>query len=467
MSAHPIPIDESQEAQKDATINVELEAALLGAVLIDNGLFDYVADIIAADDFAYGLHRRIYEAALQHHAETGVTSPAKLFPLFKEDPQIAEVGGPSYLAKLTADSSSLLAPIPIAKDLAAIGRRRRLVEGLKAATEAAQDPHTKIGEAIGIADEAMSERTRQAMDENSAGHFFDQMIKQHEDGDTGIECGRVPSLDAVLGKLKPGQFTVIAARPSMGKTAVAISYGIGAAQRGHGTVFYSLEMLGAEFAQRVASDLCYDQPKVDVPFEAIQTGQLGFDQMEQVQIAKEKANNLPLTIAAGTGLTVGRLASSIRRNKRRMEAAGNELKLVIVDYLQLLRTDVRMNSEYEAVSEISRTLKEIAIENGVSLVALAQLSRAVEQRENKRPMMSDLRSSGQIEQDADNIAFLLRQEYYLERERPPERNDKWEEYQSALAACREKIEFIGGKRRNGVVLSATGQFFGKYQAVRG
>ena len=158
----------------------------------------------------------------------------------------------------------------------------------------------------------------------------------------------------------------------------------------------------------------------------------------------------------------------IRRTKRRMAAQGSSLDLVVVDYLQLLRAnETRGKSQYEQVSEISRTLKAIAKETGVAIMALAQLSREVEKRPDKRPMLSDLRDSGQIEQDADLVLFLFREEYYLSKEKPPQHNEKYTDWQGAIADARGKIDFIVAKRRNGVEGTATGRFHGEFQAVRG
>lgn len=448
----------------DLPANLELEAQVLGMMLAHNETIDTVADLLIVEDFSEPLHQRIYASALSQHSTSGVTNPATLHALFKDDPAIKELGGAAYLMQLTANQVGLLDPKGLASQLADTGRRRRIVEGLKQAIEAASDAHCPIGEAIGFADDAISEKVVQAVRDQSVEDCFDQMLAGYGQQERGVTCGRIKCLDELMGGLKPGSMNVLAARPGMGKTALALSYAIGAAEQGHGVLLVSLEMPGDQLAQRMAADLLYDTLRV--PYERIRDGRLDQHERQAIMRAKQKVGELPLRIATGSSLAVGRLASLIRRTKRRFKAHGGSLDLVMVDYLQLLRPDVRGN-RYEAVTEISMALKAMAMANDVAMIALAQLSRAVEQREDKRPMLSDLRESGQLEQDADLVLFLLREEYYLRKEEPPKNDDKWADWQMALAAVRDQIKFIVAKRRNGVEGVAVGQFYGEFQAVRG
>jgi replicative DNA helicase len=445
--------------------NVELEASILGAMLADNGIIDLTADTLTSADFSEDLHRRVFEAACAQFSQTGTSNPATLYPLFKDDAAMKELGGPSYLAKLTASTTGQLDPKGFALQLAATGRRRRVVEGLMAATETARDPHANLSEAIGLADEAISERSAESIVEEDAADALEAVFQAQDDGETGAYCKIIPTLDHIMGRARPGNLIVLAARPGMGKTAVALSYGRGCAEQGYGTLVASLEMTNPELVERLASDVCYDTDPV--PYRDVRDGRLDADQKALVRAAQDKLRSIPLRIASGSSVTLGRLSSLVRRTKRRMEARGQTLSVVIVDYLQLLRTDVRMSSRYETITEISIALKALAKQENVAVVALAQLSRQVEQREDKRPMLSDLRESGQLEQDADVVVFLLRQQYYLQKEEPPKGNEAYVEWQSALASCRDKIEFICAKRRGGVEGCGEGSFFGQYQAVRG
>ena len=184
-----------------------------------------------------------------------------------------------------------------------------------------------------------------------------------------------------------------------------------------------------------------------------------------LQISGE-IGRLPLTVIDAGSLTIGRLEMLVRRQKRRFAAKGVNLDLVIVDYLQLLHADRKGLSPYEATSEISKRLKGLAKDHDVAVIALAQLSRSVEQRQDKKPMLSDLRDSGQIEQDADSVTFLLRQEYYEKQNEPDAPGEKHDAWEARMERVRGTIDFIVAKKRKGSTGTATGRFYGIYQAVR-
>ena len=222
-----------------------------------------------------------------------------------------------------------------------------------------------------------------------------------------------------------------------------------------------------ELMQRATSDVLFDGAS-GIPYEAIRDGRFTSDNARRrVYEAARVFRNMPLHLVDASSLTIGRLNMIVRRYQRRMEAAGQKLELVMVDYLQLLRPDFRTDNMNLAVSEVSRGLKAIAKQYDVGVMALAQLNRSVESRPDKRPMLSDLRDSGQIEQDADAVVFLYRDEYYLRQGKPPENDPRFIDWQAAMDKCAGNIDFIVAKRRNGPGGSATGRFFGAYQAVRG
>lgn len=461
-------IEETPPRIPELPNNVEHEAALLGAMLANNEVIDAVADLLTREDFFAAIHGDIFERAVTLYSQSGLANPPALVPFFKEDERIKQLGGVGYLAKLTGaiDYAILSNPTVLAKDIAELARRRRIVNGMRDAADAAGDLDRSITEAIGLADSAMEERGHDSVVEATGAECFDEMLEAYGREERGVTCGCIPSLDHVMGHALPGQLIIVGARPGMGKTAAALSYALGAARKGHGTLFVSLEMRKRELAQRMAADLCYDAH--EIPYQAIRDGRLDDDQRHKVEQARDVMRELPFGVIDAGSLTVGRLGAMIRRTKRRMEAQGKKLGLVVVDYLQLLRAnETKGKSQYEQVSEISRTLKTIAKETGVAMVALAQLSREVERRPDKRPMLSDLRDSGQIEQDADVVLFLFREEYYLNKEKPPTNNEKWTDWQGAMADARGKIDFIVAKRRNGVEGTATGRFHGEFQAVRG
>lgn len=445
--------------------NVLAEMELLGALLIENSIFDIVADHVTADDFAEAVHQRIFTTAYTQFAQVGFANAASLKPFFDGDEGIKQLGGIVYLAQLSQSGAGLLGAGEIAKQIADLAKRRRMIAGLQESIAVALDLNADLGDAIGLADNAVSEGEQDAVRDLSAAECFDEMLVAYDRHETGITCGLMPSLDHVLGRLVQPDLIIGAGRPGMGKTAVALSYARGAAEKGHGVLFVSLEMRGRQLAQRMAADYCYDRDPI--PHAKIRDGRLCREERAMVAAARDAMREIPLHVIDAGSLTVGRLNSLIRRKKRRLAARGQSLDLVVVDYLQLLRPDTRHRSPYEAVSEVSRSLKAMAKDNEVTIMALSQLSREVEKRSDKRPMLSDLRDSGQIEQDADTVFFLLRDEYYLNKEEPPKNNEKYADWQVALADARGKIEFIVAKRRNGVEGTATGRFYGEYQAVRG
>lgn len=253
----------------------------------------------------------------------------------------------------------------------------------------------------------------------------------------------------------------------MGKTAVALSYSIGAARSGFNVLFVSLEMSAAQLMQRAASDVLFDSDN-PIPYSAIRDGNFDSDHAKRrVWETTRIFDTLPLSIIDAGALTVGRLNMIVQRHKRKLEARGESLDLVVVDYLQLLHPDRRGMSRYEQVTEVSMMLKSMAKVQGIGVLALAQLSREVEKRPDKRPQLSDLRDSGQIEQDADSIMFLYREAYYLQAALPSETDVNFDTMKAALAAVRDDIDIIIAKRRDGETGSDKAMFNGFYQAVRG
>lgn len=453
MSGHPL-------------INVEAETALLGAMMFDNAIIDRIADTVSSDDFHDPLHGRIYAALLRETSLGNAAHPISIKGYFEGDEGMQAVGGVGYLARLSAVDTGILAPYDLAKQIANLSRRRIMQAGLATAAEACADLESTDAEIIGHADSALESRSNDVIHQPTGGDCFDEMLAGFKENIPGVTCRQIGELDRLLGPLKPKQLIIGAGRPGMGKTALALSYAIGAARNGHGVLFVSLEMSSTELATRMASDLCFDTD-CKVPFNAIRDGKLSSDQYRMVSEARDFMHELPFQVIDAGNLRVGRLSALIRRHGRRMAAKGQKLELVVVDYLQLLSPDNKGRSNYEAVSEVSRSLKAMAKDHGITILALAQLSREVEKRPDKRPQLADLRDSGQIEQDADAVLFLLRPEYYLRQEEPDQMSPKRAEWEHALQEVGGKIEFILAKRRNGTTGTATGLFHGAYQAVRG
>jgi replicative DNA helicase len=446
--------------------NVDAEAALCGAMMSDAKLIDSVADTLDPEDFSDRLMGRIYSTIVREHSLGRSANPVTLRPYFADDQDMAQVGGPGYLAELTA-AVNLIGARDFAKQIADLARRRRLVDGLTDAAAMSADPELTVEELIDAADAAVTGATKagEGIHQPTGAQCLAELIDTFNEPIRGATCGHISAVDRLLGPLRPKQLVIGAGRPGMGKTAFALSYALGAARRNHGTLFVSLEMSSTELAARMAADLCFGHDPI--PFQTILEARPTPEQARRICRARETVEDWPLQIIDAGNLTVGRLSMMVRRHQRRMVAKGQTLELVIVDYLQLMRPDRHMKSAYEAVSEVSRGLKAIAKDHGVAVLALAQLSREVEKRQDKRPQLSDLRDSGQIEQDADAVLFLVRDEYYLRQIEPEDKDSaeylKWEE---ALAKAQGAIEFICAKRRNGRTGKAWGAFHGEYQAVR-
>lgn len=444
-------------------VNLEAEQQLIGGLLAENSLFDLAADTLEPDDFAEPLHGRLYEAALGMVMSGKVASPVTLKPLFDSDPALDDVGGIGYLIELTA-SVGLHDVRDLAQHLRDLSLRRFMQGGLERAAQMCGDARVEATEIIDVADHALAVRAKDHIHQPTGDQCIDELLAGYEGLHQGVRCVQIPAVDELVGPLRPKQLVIAAGRPGMGKTAFALSYAIGAASAGHGVLFVSLEMSSAELAARMVADLCFERGKL--PFSAIRDGNLSNVQRNMIHDARSHMRRLPFQVIDAGSLTVSRLGMLVRRHARRMAARGHKLELVVVDYLQLLSADGRGKSAYEAVSEVSRGLKALAKDNDLAVMALAQLSREVEKRPDKRPQLSDLRDSGQIEQDADAVLFLLRNEYYLRQcEKEPGTPDRLE-WESLMRDAEGKIEFILAKRRNGVTGNAEGQFHGAYQAVR-
>lgn len=456
-----------------AVHNLEAEAALLGAMMSDNRIIDPVADRTRTEDFYVPVHARIFAALVLANCQGRAATPVTLKPMFDQDDGLKELGGISYLARLSGNYLGSGSWRELAAQVAELATLRRMQVGLITAAEACSEAAANPGgfveavkEIVEHADAAIETNTSDPIIQVTAAEALDGWIRGLDNPHGGVECRAIPELDKVLGPIRPKNLVILAARPGMGKTAVGISYAIGAAKAGHGVLLISLEMSADEIAGRMAADWCFTHGDNSVPYAAISHRNLNDYQRSRVTAACGSMVQLPLSIVDTGQLTLGRLNSLVKRQARRFAAKGSKLELVIVDYLQLMRAGPRNLSKYEDVSEVSNGLKRIAKEHEVGVMALCQLSREVEKRPDKRPILADLRDSGSIEQDADSVMFLLRPEYYLEQTKPSEASPKFPAWQESMDDAAGKIEFIAAKRRNGRTGVSTGTFYGSYQAVR-
>jgi replicative DNA helicase len=449
--------------------NVEAEAGLLGGLMINNKLIDRVAGIVRPDDCAEPLHGRIL-TAIQHEYDLGHSAnPVTLRPYFADDPDMVQLGGVGYLAQLTGSGAAIIGCVDFARQVAELGNRRRFAERMGFLARTAEDFEIGMDQLAADAEAAIEDATRlaDAGASMSAGRAveltLDDMIAETP---PGTRCGLIPSFDFALGTIRRGHSIIVAARPGMGKTALALTYAHGAAERGHGVLFASLEMRAAELGGRLACDVAHAMGN-PVPYSVVTDGGATRDQRRDIARAALQISEWPLWIEDLPTATIGRLASIVRRQKRRFAARGQSLALVIVDYLQLVRPNQREKNRYEAIGAVSQGLKALAKAEDVGVMVLCQLNREVEKRTNRRPVMADLRDSGDIEQDADAVVFLLRPEEYIKRDEPREDAPDWTGWRETYDRERGKIEFIVAKKRGGMTRTAHGQWLGEYQAVRG
>ena len=448
--------------------NVEAECALLGGLMMDNRLIDRAADMVGGEDFAEPLCGRIFAAIQREHSLSRPANAVTLKPYFVNDPAAIELGGVAFLAELTGSGAAILGALDFAAQIAELAGRRRFAESLLECAAQAEDYERGIEELAGLAEGAISDALRsdsggQSM---SAGKAVEAALNAQYEDAPGITCGIIPSLDHALGPICPGDSVILAGRPGMCKTALALSYAHGVAEQGHGVTVISLEMRAEQLGARLACDVLFDTPD-QLPYSAITGNRCDNSQLRALARASLKIQDWPLWIEDLGFATTGRLAAIVRKHKRRLAARGKLLRLVIVDYLQLLSPDRPGKNIYEDTTRVSRALKALAKSEGVGVLALCQLSREVERRNDKRPTTSDLRDSGQIEQDADAICFLLRREEYLQREEPNPDSLEHDAWERGFEKERGKIEFIVTKRRAGVSGIGRGLWYGKFQAVRG
>lgn len=464
--------------------NVEAEAALLGALMIDNRLVEDVQLKLRSDHFFEPVHGRIYDAVLLLCDRNMVANPVTLKPMFETDEAIRTLGGPAYLAQLTGSGAALIGARDFAAQIYDLAMLRELVSVGRTMAERALDtsearqPREQIEEA-----EVALYRVAEQGGETGSVKSFAQATRLAVEmaekalntggGLSGVTTG-LDSVNARTGGLHHSDLLILAGRPGMGKTALATNIAYNAASRwlrdmedgiepaksvGAPVAFFSLEMSADQLATRVLAEAS------GISGESLRMGKIGQQDFRNLARAAAELESLPLFIDDTPGLTIAALRTRARRMKRR-----NDIGLIIVDYLQLLQGSGRSSdgNRVQEISEISRGLKTLAKELNVPVIALSQLSRAVEQREDKRPQLSDLRESGSIEQDADIVMFVFREDYYVKAREPkvPIESDDakvWDEHNKFLqemARIEGLAELIIAKQRHG----ATGKVKLRFEA---
>ena len=444
--------------------NIEAEKALLGAILVNKGAYEKVAEFLRSEHFALEQHGLIYAACAKLIEAGQIANPVTLRTLFEQDGKLAEVGGAEYLGDLTESAAGPVNAGQYGRIIYDLHCKRELIELAReiygrATTGAVDDSAEKqIGEAeenlykLAVTGEY---RSREKPFQAALAGSLDKVRKAiaRKGRLAGVTTG-LSALDKILGGLQAPDLIILAGRPGMGKTALATNIACAAAEtwqktdgdEGAVVGFFSLEMSAEQLATRILSE------KVEIVSDKMRSGDLSTGEYERLTDAAVKAQRLPLLIDDSPGLTVGALRTRARRMKRQ-----HRIALIVIDYLQLIESGRRSSnqSRVQEITEISRGLKVLAKELDVPVLALSQLSRETEKRENRRPQLSDLRDSGSIEQDADVVMFVYREEYYLKDEKPEEGSEdyavKFLKWKRRFEKARNKADIIVAKHRNGPV----------------
>ena len=441
--------------------NMEAEQGLLGALLVDNRGMEKIGDFIRESHFFMPAHQRIFNA-IQVMSDRGKTaSPVTLKNYFEKDDDLKDVGGAEYLADLAASVVNVINIEDYGRTIYDLFLRRELITlGEDVVNESYE--HTLESDANGTIERAESRLFSLAESGEVKGGFVtlrDSVITAIElaekayktDGHvTGVTSGLI-DVDKKLGGFQKSDLLILAGRPSMGKTALAVNWAFNAAKafadsggkEGGRVAFFSLEMSSDQLATRILSE------QSGISGDAIRKGNIKQDDFKAFVEASQKMSQVPLYIDDTPALSIGAVRTRCRRLKRQ-----HGLDMIVVDYLQLLRgSGSRQSSENRVleISEITRGLKAIAKELEIPVIALSQLSRAVEQREDKRPQLSDLRESGSIEQDADAVMFVYREEYYLSRTEPEPGTEKHMKWQESMERAHNIGECIVAKQRHGPI----------------
>ncbi|MBR28698.1 MAG: replicative DNA helicase [Rhodobacteraceae bacterium] len=471
------PANTALAAPAASPSNIEAEQALLGAILINNEVYDRVASFLAAEHFYDPVHARIFATAARRIQKNFQANAVTLKTFLEDDEGLKELGGASYLARLAGAAISIYSAKDYAQAIYDLAIRRDLMRiGLEIRDRAqAADAETEPSDQIVEAEQSLYSLAEKGRSDGGFRSFLSAATEaievanaayQRDGGLAGISSGLV-DLDRRLGGLHPSDLLILAGRPSMGKTSLAtnIAFNIAKAFREgekpdgtFGTVnggkvgFFSLEMSAEQLATRILSE------QSRVPSEQIRRGDMEEEEFRRFVEAARELEKMPFYIDDTPALPISTLAARARRLKRQ-----HGLDALFIDYLQLVRGAGRTDNRVNEIAEISMGLKAIAKELNIPVIALSQLSRQVESREDKRPQLSDLRESGSIEQDADVVMFVFREEYYKEREKPSETDvEATMRWQEVMENVRGKAEVIIGKQRHGPIGSVELAFEGRF-----
>lgn len=428
---------------------VEAEQSLLGAIFQNNEAYSIAASIVRPEHFFEPMHAKIFELCGEAIASGRVVTPITLKDKLPDNCGIG-ITSFEYLIRLHTEATTVLNTPDYALTIRDMWGLRRVAELAEIATskvvQPGADPKVSIADLLTGLDSVRADLDDRAGTRKSAGECASDILHRIERIQLGeIEQGAttgIKRLDDAMGGLKAGELVIVAGRPGMGKTIVGAGFARAASKAGSGVIMFSLEMGQEQITSRMMADISY-HPQIQITGKEVMEGKLDQRAIQRLMMAAEEMSRLPLEIDFSTNLTVSDLAAKTRVIRDKMRARGVRLGVVVIDYLKFVRASDRYRGQrvYE-VGEITAGLKAMAKDMGICIVLLAQLNRAVEQRNDRRPELSDLRESGDIEADADVVLLLFREAYYLKDKDDPESIAK-------MIDCENKLEVIIAKCRMG------------------
>ncbi|MFC3208538.1 MAG: replicative DNA helicase [Mesorhizobium sp.] len=452
-------------AYREAPNNIEAEQALLGAILVNNDAFYRVSDFLKASHFYEPLHRKIFEVSAELIRMGKMATPVTIKTFLPADEKVGDMPVAHYLARLAAEAVTVINAADYGRAIYDLATRRALITVGEDMVNIAYDAPVDMSPSEQIEDaerrlfelaetgrydggfESFTDAVKTAVDMANAAYMRDG-------GLSGIATG-LRDLDSRMGGLQSSDLIVLAGRPGMGKTSLAtniafnIAHSYEPAQQADGSFkaanggvvgFFSLEMSSEQLATRIISE------QTEIPSSKIRRGEITETDFEKLVACSQTMQKLPLYIDQTGGISIAQLAARARRLKRQ-----RGLDVIVIDYIQLMQGSSAKASQgrVQEVTEITTGLKALAKELGVPIIALSQLSRQVESRDDKRPQLSDLRESGSIEQDADVVMFVYREEYYLKNKEPKFGTEEYVKWENEMNEARGKAEVIIAKQRHG------------------
>ncbi len=456
-------ITNQEEFYRSPPQNIEAEQALLGAILVNNDAFYRVSDFLEAEHFNETVHQQIFKVASEMIRAAKKANPVTLKTFLPADAKVGEMSIAHYLARLAAEATTIINAEDYGRSIYDLATRRSLITIGEDMVNIAFDAPVDMPPAKQIED---AERRLFEVAEtgryDGGFHTFGDAVGtaidmasaafQRDGHLSGIACG-IHSLDQKMGGLQPSDLIILAGRPAMGKSSLATNIafniaeayepeiqadGTHKAKNGGVVGLFSLEMSAEQLATRIIAE------QTEISSSKIRRGEINEAEFEKLVECSRMMHRIPLYIDQTGGISIAQLAARARRLKRQ-----RGLDVLIIDYIQLMQGNKRTDNRVQEITEITTGLKALGKELGVPIIALSQLSRQVENRDDKRPQLADLRESGSIEQDADVVLFVYREEYYLQNKEPEEGTEAYFDWKQKFDAAAGKADIIISKQRHG------------------